>query len=72
MAYSFSTQIIGSVKINLVGEKDLTINGVNGRLDNADTLIEGLNAMYDLVGGQIPDVKNPVIRSKKEDVIKDE
>lgn len=72
MAYSFSTQIIGSAKIKMVGEKDHTINGVNSRLSDADTFMEGLAAMYNIVGWEIPDVKNPVIRTNKEDVIKDE
>lgn len=70
MAYSFSTQIIGSTKTKLVGEsKEHTINGVNSRLSNADSLMAGLSSMYDIVGWQIQNVDTPVVRTNKEDVI---
>lgn len=73
MAYNFSTQIIGSTHTKIFGQRNAhSINGVNSRLDNADSLMSGLSTMYDLVGWQIQDIDNPVVRNNKEDVIKDE
>lgn len=50
MAYQFTNEIVAKIKVTDENGDDVTLNGINGREQNADSIMGGISALFGIVG----------------------
>lgn len=68
MSYVFSDQIISKAKITDELNSTFTINGINGTITSADSIMGGLSYLLDIVGWSVQDA----VRIVNQDIVEEE
>lgn len=67
MAYVFSNQKTGKVKVTDENSNDFTLSGINTKETDANVMMAGLSYMLDIVGWKVTDA----VRIVNQDVIEE-
>lgn len=67
MAYIFTNEILGKIKITDENDNDFTLNGINAREQSADSIRAGVATIIDIVGWQV----NEAVRIVNQDIVED-
>ncbi len=50
MAYQFTNEIVAKMKVTDDSGTDITLNGINGRENDANIIMGGISTLFDIVG----------------------
>ena len=67
MAYVFSNQIVGKIKVTDDQDNDITLSGINGRETDANIIMGGVSLLFDIVGWQVTDAARTITQDIQEE-----